>query len=78
MWFGGNVTRESILRITWDDQERPSVECPTCDLFALPWVKFYEGGHSGPVVRVNPVPFGEPYTIVDGIRGQGHYVGTAQ
>jgi len=27
--------------------------------------------------RVNPVPFGEPYTIVDGIRGQGHYVGTA-
>jgi len=26
--------------------------------------------------RTNPVPFKEVYTIVDGIRGQGHYVGT--
>jgi lysophospholipase L1-like esterase len=24
----------------------------------------------------NPVPFKEPYTIVDGIKGRGHYVGT--
>lgn len=142
MWFGGNVTRNSILRIYWDDQEQPSVECPLCDFFAIPWVKFGEGGTSGPMVRVNslpvsvnpnralncfwpmpfrkrcritfqnidphrpsttfyqinytltdvpedcayfhaqfrrtnPVPYGEPYTIVDGIRGQGHYVGTA-
>jgi hypothetical protein len=26
--------------------------------------------------RVNPLPYKEVYTIVDGIRGQGHYVGT--
>jgi hypothetical protein len=26
--------------------------------------------------RTNPVPFKEVYTIVDGIKGQGHYVGT--
>ena len=26
--------------------------------------------------RTNPLPYGEDYTIVDGIIGQGHYVGT--
>jgi len=26
--------------------------------------------------RVNPLPYKEVYTIVDGIRGRGHYVGT--
>jgi hypothetical protein len=26
--------------------------------------------------RVNPLPYKEVYTIVDGIKGQGHYVGT--
>lgn len=26
--------------------------------------------------RVNPLPYKEPYTILDGVRGQGHYVGT--
>jgi hypothetical protein len=26
--------------------------------------------------RVNPVPEKEPYTILDGVRGMGHYVGT--
>ncbi len=26
--------------------------------------------------RTNPVPYGEDYTIVDGISGRGHYVGT--
>jgi hypothetical protein len=26
--------------------------------------------------RTNPLPYGEVYTILDGIRGQGHYVGT--
>ncbi|MEO8026663.1 MAG: glycoside hydrolase family 172 protein, partial [Bryobacteraceae bacterium] len=26
--------------------------------------------------RVNPLPFKEVYTIVDGIKGRGHYVGT--
>jgi len=27
--------------------------------------------------RVNPLPYGQVYTILDGVRGQGHYVGTA-
>jgi len=27
--------------------------------------------------RTNPVPYGEEYTIVEGIRGRGHYVGTS-
>ena len=26
--------------------------------------------------RTNPLPFGEDYLILDGIKGQGHYVGT--
>lgn len=26
--------------------------------------------------RVNPLPYKQPYTILDGIKGQGHYVGT--
>ncbi len=26
--------------------------------------------------RVNPLPFKQVYTIVDGIKGRGHYVGT--
>ncbi|MBV9672523.1 MAG: DUF2961 domain-containing protein, partial [Verrucomicrobia bacterium] len=26
--------------------------------------------------RTNPLPFGEDYVILDGVRGQGHYVGT--
>jgi hypothetical protein len=26
--------------------------------------------------RTNPVPFGEPYTILEGVSGRGHYVGT--
>ncbi len=27
--------------------------------------------------RVNPLPYGEVYTILDGVEGRGHYVGTA-
>jgi len=27
--------------------------------------------------RVNPLPYGEVYTILDEVRGQGHYVGTS-
>ncbi|MDT8390427.1 MAG: glycoside hydrolase family 172 protein [Lentisphaeria bacterium] len=27
--------------------------------------------------RTNPIPYKEPYTIVDGIKGRGHYVGTS-
>ena len=27
-WFGGYVGRDFILRIYWEGQEHPSVECP--------------------------------------------------
>jgi len=142
MWLGGNVTRDFILRIYWDDQAQPSVECPLCDFFAIPWVKFNEIGTVGPLVRVNslpvvvnpsralncfwempfrkharitlqnlhptqakdcfyqinytltevpadaayfhaqfrrvnPLPYKQVYTILDGIQGHGQYVGTA-
>ncbi|NLG98915.1 MAG: DUF2961 domain-containing protein [Chloroflexi bacterium] len=41
MWFGGTAARDHgrmvILRIYWDDQEQPSVECPLGDFFTLGW-----------------------------------------
>lgn len=32
--------RHSIIRIYWDDQEQPSVECPVGDFFACGWGQF--------------------------------------
>ena len=32
--------RYSILRIYWDDQEQPAVECPLGDFFCSGWGKF--------------------------------------
>jgi hypothetical protein len=123
--------RHVILRIYWDDQEQPSVECPAGDFFAVGWEKFaqvsslavcvnpgrgfncywempfrkrarltltnisdaqltcyYQVNYTLTQVpdecayfhaqfrRTNPVAFGQDYTILDGARGQGHYVGT--
>ncbi len=144
IWFGGEMAgRDAILRIYWDGEVQPSVECPVADFFAIPWssqdTKAPNRGpldmvNSLPVVvnpnrgmncywempfkqrcrvtlqnlhpdqprhtcyqinyalvdlpdeilafhaqfrRVNPLPYGEVYTIVDGIHGQGQYVGTS-
>src|SRR5207302_2209182 len=34
MWFTGRrISRDVILRIYWDDQAQPSVECPLGDFF---------------------------------------------
>jgi len=123
--------RFSILRIYWDDQEQPSVECPVGDFFASGWgeyaqltslavcvnpgsafnsywempfqkrcritmtnladtdmVLYYQinyilteipvetGYFHAQFRRVNPLPYKDVYTILDGVRGQGHYVGT--
>jgi len=123
--------RYSILRIYWDDQEHPSVECPVGDFFACGWgryapvnslavcvnpgsafnsywpmpfrkrcrvtfeniadeemVLYYQINYSlGEVPemaayfhaqfrRVNPLPYKEVFTILDGVGGQGRYVGT--
>ncbi len=38
MWFGGTIMdRDFILRIYWEDQQQPSVECPLTDFFAMPY-----------------------------------------
>ena len=123
--------RFSILRMYWDDQEQPSVECPMGDFFACGWQKYaqvsslavcvnpgsafncywempfrkrcrmtvtniddkdlilyYQVNYALTEVpddcayfhaqfrRTNPLPFREDYTILDGVVGQGQYVGT--
>ena len=123
--------RSSILRIYWDDQEQPSVECPVGDFFASGWGRFAQFSSLAVCVnpgsafncywempfrkrcritltniaeqdmvlyyqinyaltdvpadrayfhaqfrRVNPLPYKCVYTILDGVEGQGHYVGT--
>jgi hypothetical protein len=135
MWFGGTASRDqsrqSILRVFWDNQPNPSVECPLGDFFAAGWGGFaqvnslpvavnpnrglncfwempfrqhcritLENQHTDTISsfyqinytltsvpddigyfhaqfrRVNPLPYRQVYTIVDGIRGGGQYVGT--
>ena len=123
--------RFNILRIHWDGEETPSVECPAGDFFAcglgqytkvtslavcvnpgsgfncywqMPFRKGYKitmtnidekdmvlyyqidytlteipkdmGYLHAQFRRVNPVPDKQDYTILDGVRGQGQYVGT--
>ena len=41
--------RHVILRIYWDDQEQPSVECPAGDFFAVGWEKFAQVAFAGGV-----------------------------
>lgn len=141
MWISGYVGRDVILRMYWDDQENPSVECPLSDFFAAAWFDNSKGIFNdnfaqlnSAMVAVNPnralncywlMPFrkhavltienrgdtmhpvfyqinyslmkvpaeaayfhaqfrhatplkkGDVYTILDGVKGKGHYVGTA-
>ena len=123
--------RFNILRIYWDGEEMPSVECPAGDFFACgmgqyvqvnslavcvnpksgfncywampfrksckvtmtnidekPMTLYYQIDYTLTDVpddmaylhaqfrRVNPVAYKDVYTILDGVRGQGQYVGT--
>ena len=133
--------RHAILRIYWDGEAEPSVECPVGDFFACGWGQYaqvsslpvcvnpgsafncywempfrkgfkmtieniaakprtgeapttnqftvyYQVNYTLTDVpddaayfhaqfrRVNPLPFKDVYTILDGVKGQGHYVGT--
>ena len=123
--------RYSILRIYWEDQEQPSVECPVGDFFASGYSEFSQltsfavcvnpgsafnsywnmpfrnrcritmtnisdekmilyyqitytltnvpediGYFHAQFRRVNPLPYKSVYTILDNVKGQGHYVGT--
>jgi hypothetical protein len=127
----GGPWRDLILRIYWDGQEQPSVECPIGDFFACGWgvfaqvsslaicvnpgsgfncywempfrehcrmtlenrgdnatVVFYQVNYTLTEVpeeaayfhaqfrRSNPLPYKEDFTILDGVEGKGHYVGT--
>ncbi|MCE7989967.1 MAG: DUF2961 domain-containing protein, partial [Caldilinea sp. CFX5] len=143
MWFGGSMMdRDFILRIYWEGQEQPSVECPLTDFFAMPYsyqnperptqgpsalvnslpvavnpnrglncfwempfrqratitlenrnpvrsgACFYQINYCLTQVpeqaayfhaqfrRTNPLPYLQPYVILDGVKGRGHYVGT--
>lgn len=123
--------RFAILRIYWDDEKRPAVECPVGDFFACGWNRYAQVSSLAVCVnpgsafncywempfrkrcritltniaseamtlyyqidyaltdvpedaaylhaqfrRVNPLPYKSVYTILDGIEGRGHYVGT--
>ncbi len=123
--------REQVLRMWWDDDPQPAVECPLGDFFACGWGEYAQVSsqavcvnpgrafncywempfrrrarisitNEGPKERVvyfqityalcevpddaahfcaqfrrmNPLPKGEVVTIVDGVEGRGHYVGT--
>lgn len=56
MWFAGTDglvdCRHSIIRIYWDGQDQPSVECPIGDFFASGWSGFAQ--ISSVPVAVNP------------------------
>ncbi len=124
--------RNAIIRIYWDGQEHPSVECPVGDFFACGWGRYaqvtslpvcvnpgsafncywempfrkhcritienrdpekglrlyYQVNYTLTEVpedaayfhaqfrRSNPLPYGQVYTLLDGVKGKGHYVGT--
>ena len=123
--------RFAILRIYWDDQETPAVECPIGDFFACGWGRYapvsslavcvnpgsafncywempfrkrcrmtvtniateamtlyYQIDYTLTEVpedcayfhaqfrRTNPLSYKEVYTILDGVRGRGQFVGT--
>lgn len=123
--------RHSIIRIYWDDQEQPSVECPIGHFFCAGWNCFsqvsalpinvnpgkafnsywempfkkhcritieninkfvvpiyyqidytltevpeYSAYFHAQFRRENSVQYAIPYTILDGVKGEGNYVGT--
>ena len=133
MYIAGDPRRRrlDILRMFWDDETHPSVECPLGDFFASGWGHvstvnslpvcvnpngalncywlmpfersakitlenlndkpiqvFYQIDYTLTDVpkdaayfhaqfrRANPVPYKHPYTVLDGVIGCGHFVGT--
>ena len=123
--------RNTIIRIYWDGQENPSVECPVGDFFLSGWQEYFQVSTLAVCVnpgsafncywtmpfrkhcritlenraeeevvyyyqidytlgevpedaayfhaqfrRVNPLPYKDVYTILDGVQGHGQYVGT--
>ena len=56
MWFGGNIGRSYIIRIYWDHQEQPSVECPLAEFFACGWTSHPRDPFRGPFYPINSIP----------------------
>lgn len=63
IWWGGNISRDYILRFYWDGCETPAVEAPLAEFFAYGWVsdKYLDNPVGGPfdplvslAVCVNP------------------------
>ncbi len=51
IWMTGYVGREVILRMYWDGQSQPSVECPLSDFFGATWIGNGSGGLFNPNFR---------------------------
>lgn len=56
MWIGGDITREYILRIYWDGDPVPAVECPLTDFFANAWIDNRQTFFQGPFFPLNSLP----------------------
>jgi hypothetical protein len=58
MWITGTTNRNMILRIYWEGQDAPSVECPLPDFFGTPWTgkdQFQSGPDSYGLLNSLPV-----------------------
>ena len=57
IWLTGELDRGVIIRMYWDDQETPSVECPITDFFLYGWAKPHHmangNWNAGPDFRVD-------------------------
>ena len=58
MWFGGSIMdRDFILRIYWEGQEQPAVECPLTDFFAMPFsFQNPDRPNAGPITQISSLP----------------------
>lgn len=56
MWFAGGAARQIIMRIYWDDQTIPSVECPLMEFFAYSWHKMTPNYNKGPFFQLSSLP----------------------
>lgn len=56
MWFASGAARQIILRIYWEEQQLPSVECPLMEFFAYSWHKMNPDKEKGPFFQLSSIP----------------------
>jgi hypothetical protein len=56
IWFGGDVSRDLILRFYWDDCDKPAVECPLPDFFGNGWMNNLNSPFKGPFYPLVSLP----------------------